>query len=208
MPARTYGMKSSTIMPEVALQFVAERDIGSAVIEWFSAGHVSHAESIIDAAALDIMRRRLGVREGSPWTIVRSGKTLGWPQAGWFYGARSDRVGGMPPGVWPRPPNYAVFSRRVVMTIPATDEQVERYWQWAADQLGKPYDWLAIIAFLPGRNWRSEGRWYCSEEVTRDLEVATIFQRASMPPNKVTPNALALAVSVRPGVTVQEMTGC
>ena len=83
---------------------------------------------------------------------------------GTLLGARSDRVGGQPPGVQIRSPDYINFSRRVVMEIPATDAQNTTFHAFLHSQIGKPYDSEAIWAFLFNRDWRETDSWivpYC-----------------------------------------------
>jgi len=58
-------------------------------------------------------------------------------------------------GVQIRPPNYEKFSRFERFNIPVSDEQEELYWNFLHEQIGKPYDTLAIAAFVFNRDWRS-----------------------------------------------------
>ena len=114
---------------------------------------------------------------------------------GYLLGARSDRVGGKPPGVQIRPPNYAKFALKVIMTIPCTGEQEQAFQNFLYAQLGKPYDKTAILGFIVGRNWREDDSWFCSEAIAAALEAAGIFHPLYLAANKITPSALALAVS-------------
>jgi len=34
-------------------------------------------------------------------------------------------------------------------------------------QVGKPYDWMALVALPFGRNWQSPFKWFCSELVAK-----------------------------------------
>jgi hypothetical protein len=160
-------------MPEPHLQFVAERDIGSAVIGWFSAGHLSHVDAVLPDETL--------------------------------FGARSDRVGGRPRGTWARPPGYLRFSRRALATVPASAEQYALWREFLAAQTGKPYDWRAIFGFVVNRDWRQEDSWICSELQARALEFAGIVPPLYLAANKITPVALALAVSAVPGATLRDL---
>jgi len=36
-------------------------------------------------------------------------------------------------------------------------------------QLGKKYDWMALVALPFGRNWQSPFKWFCSELVAKAL---------------------------------------
>jgi hypothetical protein len=160
-------------MPELLLQFVAERGLGSQVIGWFSAGHFSHVDAVLPDDTL--------------------------------FGARSDRVGGQPPGVWARPQGYRQFSHRALAMVPASDEQSALWLAFLAAQTGKPYDWRAIWGFVLNRDWREEDSWICSELQARALEIAGLVPRLYLAANKITPVALALAVSAIPGAIVRDL---
>lgn len=187
----------------IELQFVTEPlfrgcrfHAGSALIRWFSAGPFSHVDAIIPEGIY-----------GRP---------------GWLVGARMGRVGGQPPGVWARPPNYAEFTRRTVARIPASDDQVIAFWRFVRAQIGKPYDTSAIWGFVAGRDWRSVNSWFCSEIFARALEPsrapaqlvdvapnrggAGIFpQPLFLAANKLTPVGLANVLSAVPGVSFREL---
>jgi hypothetical protein len=146
-----------------------------------------------------------------------SSRLIGWFSAGHLshvdavlpdgrlFGARSDRAGGQPPGVWARPPGYLRFSRRVVASLPAREEAAGCWRQFLGAQLGKPYDWRAILGFLCNRDWRQDDSWICSELQARALEVAGLAPSLYLAANKITPVALALAVSAIPGATVRDV---
>jgi len=38
-------------------------------------------------------------------------------------------------------------------------------WAAALSQVGRPYDWAALLGFLAHRDWASPARWFCSELV-------------------------------------------
>ena len=53
---------------------------------------------------------------------------------------------------------------------------------WLVDQVGKPYDWTALLSWIVRRNWQDEDAWFCSEltEAFIDLFAAPRFrERAS-----------------------------
>jgi hypothetical protein len=58
-------------------------------------------------------------------------------------------------GVQTRPPNYGKLSRAERVNIMVTDAQEKVYWDFLREQVGKPYDTLAIVAFALDRDWRS-----------------------------------------------------
>jgi uncharacterized protein YycO len=142
-----------------------------------------------------------------------SSQAIAWFSAGHFshvdamlpdgslLGARSDSVGGKPPGVQVRPQGYVKWQRRVVMTVPATDQQAVLFYSFLNRQVGKPYDSEAIWAFVFNRDWRQQDSWICSELVSAAGEEAAIFQKLYLAANKITPVSCALAYSAVGGVT-------
>lgn len=86
-------------------------------------------------------------------------------------GARSDSVGGQPPGVRVRPPGYAEWAFRLRVSLPCTDEVERRAHEFWRSQVGKPYDTRGLLGrFFVGRDWRSPDSWWCSELAARGLE--------------------------------------
>jgi hypothetical protein len=126
-----------------------------------------------------------------------------WGGGADLLGARSDDPGGFGKGVRIRASGYVKFSRRVVMTLVTTPAQDLVWQQFLNSQIGKPYDWRAIMAFIFGRNWRETDSWICSELQAAALEAAQIVPKLYLSANKITPDALALMVSALPGVTVE-----
>ena len=137
-----------------------------------------------------------------------SSRGIAWFSAGHFshvdcvlpdgrlLGARSDACGGQPPGVRVRPAGYENWKERVVMTVPErglSDKQ--RFYDFLAAQIGKPYDSTAIWGFAVGRDWRDPRDWFCSELAAAALEMGGYLPVLYAPVNKITPAALALAVS-------------
>ena len=105
----------------------------------------------------------------------------------------------MPPGVQIRPRAYSDFSRVVRAYIEVEQRQADAFYGWLDQQLGKPYDWLSIISFAVGRNWRNDEAWFCSEIQARALELAGVFTKPLyLAANKIAPVPLALAISALP----------
>lgn len=111
---------------------------------------------------------RLYEHSWSPYThvdIVRPDGSL--------LGARSDSVGGKPPGVQIRPANYETWAHVALVELPCSDAVEAAYLAFAEAQIGKPYDTTAIMhmALLnanptvpaPERNWADDDSWFCSE---------------------------------------------
>lgn len=121
---------------------------------------------------------------------------------GALLGARHDRVGGVSAGVQIRKPDYLPFSRRVVFEIPSTRSQTTTWRKFLNSQLGKPYDSMAIWGFVTGRDWREDDSWICSELQAAALEASGIVGKLFVPAYKITPNALAFALSFVPGMKI------
>src|SRR6185437_9040803 len=115
--------------------------------------------------------------------------------SGFLLGARDDAVGGQPPGVRIRPPDYLRWSRRVVMTVHASPQQTRAFYDFLHGQLGKPYDRAAIWAFAFNRDWRERDSWICSELQSAAGEHAGILPHLYLAANKITPVACALVFS-------------
>lgn len=116
-------------------------------------------------------------------------------------GARSD----CDPGVRVRSWNYANFVLRIVADIPCTEKQYDDFWSFLDSQIGKPYDQEAILAFAVDRDWREDDSWICSELQAAALEYAGVFPKLYLAANKITPVALALAVSTIPGTKFTQL---
>lgn len=111
---------------------------------------------------------------------------------GSWLGARSDRVGGKPPGVQIRPADYVKPVRELLLELQTTPEQERDHYAFLYSQIDKPYDKWAIAGFITGRNWRNPGSWICSELQCAAAESADIMQPLVLTANKITPNDLAL----------------
>lgn len=80
--------------------------------------------------------------------------------------------------------------------------------QWLAAQIGKDYDWLAILALPLHRDWKTEDDWFCSELV------AAAFNKVGCPilsphtiVSKITPRDIALSVMLAPCPTPPGVLG-
>lgn len=99
-----------------------------------------------------------------------------------------------PGGVRLRPFNYCTYNSvefREYVLPPEVDEALIA---WVSSQIGKGYDWTAIIALPLHRNWRDPSDWYCSELV------AAAFDHVGYPlfahpaeVSKITPRDVALS---------------
>lgn len=100
---------------------------------------------------------------------------------GRLYGAR------MHGGVQARLPDYTKFKQTKILYLQTTREQENAFYSFLDAQLGKPYDWTAIFAFVVNRDWREDDSWFCSELIIAALEFAKIIRKLSTSSNRVTP---------------------
>src|ERR1700683_5144243 len=127
----------------------------------------------------------------------------GWPshvdavlEDGTLLGARSDSVGGKPPGVQIRTPDYETFCQIKRIQLPCSAGQQTAWLNFMSAQIGKPYDETAIVAFAVQRDWREPDSWFCSELQAAGLEAWGVFPRPlENVVNEVTPRDLLLVVS-------------
>jgi len=123
---------------------------------------------------------------------------------GFELGARFDKAGGKPPGVQIRPEAYAKFESETYLTQEVTEEQGSLCTSFLFQQLGKPYDWRAIVGFAVNRNWRDDDSWICSELQAAAIEHAGICHPLYLAANKITPVGVALILSALGANITQE----
>ena len=157
------------------------------------------------------MSVRLRFVRGTGW----SSKAIEWFSAGPFshvdavgtdglYGARSDAIGGKPPGVQWRPFDYEKVDGSLTIELQATFQQETAFWLFLRSQEGKPYDAVGIWGFATGRDWREPGEWFCSELQAAALEEAKLLNPLYAPASKVTPSALCVILSAVGGRVVEK----
>ena len=154
-------------METVTLQFCSFDSLAGELIDWFTQGSVGHVDAVMSDGSL------LGAQH----------------EAG---------LGGMPAGVQIRPANYGGNSgmrHRMRASLMVTDDEAEAFYSFLRQQVGKPYDTTAILAFAVGRDWRERDSWFCSELQAAALEEAGIVRRLVAPSQKITPAALMLTCS-------------
>ena len=68
-------------------------------------------------------------------------------------------------GVQARPKGYdrGKFWKQLFVPIPATPEQTDGFHTFLRAQIGKPYDFEAILGIVAQRDWRKDKAWMCSE---------------------------------------------
>jgi hypothetical protein len=141
-------------------------------------------------AGSDLISRAIRLGEYGFWathveTLMPDGTLLGAHASG---------------GVQARPKEYdrGKFSKQLFVSIPATPEQTDRFNTFLRAQIGKPYDFEAIIGIVAQRDWRKDKAWMCSELVAAGLcqdKVGIFPPHLAIEFNHVTPRDLLLIVS-------------
>lgn len=90
-------------------------------------------------------------------------------------------------GVQVRKPGYAPFSRTLVLECP---DAPERVYDFALSQVGKPYDWWAIVGMGLRHDWRDPARWFCSELVAWCFEMARYPLLRAKSVDRITPQGI------------------
>ena len=80
-------------------------------------------------------------------------------------------------------------------SVPCRTEPALRFLE---AQVGKPYDWTAIVGMLLRRDWQEDDSWFCSELVATASVVAgvPIIRKTQ---NRVTPEDVWTSVAVQRG---------
>ncbi len=103
-------------------------------------------------------------------------------------------------GVQARAHDYdaAKFVRELYVELPAAADMTANFYGFLQAQIGKPYDFEAIAAFVAERDWQIPDAWFCSELMAAGLVYCGWFAAPLATEfNKITPRDLLLIVSGR-----------
>jgi hypothetical protein len=110
---------------------------------------------------------------------------------GRLLGARSDVVGGSPAGVWPRKPNYEIWSNISRISIDVTEAQYDAFWTFANSKIGTEYNKLGIVGFVTGTSLTNANDLFCSQYGAEAVSASGLFPHPiGLPANKIDPVAL------------------
>ena len=152
-------------------RLITEPKIGSAFIRYFSWSPYSHIDLVLPPDA-----------------------PLPPPKAGTFLGAR------LKGGVAIRPTHYTKPTKELYVQFMFSKEDAMKGYHFAYDQLGKPYDFRAILAFpFHFLAKPTDGtKWFCDELSTSIMKAAGKIMYAREPFSRLTPRDDA----IWPGWTV------
>lgn len=127
--------------------------------------------------------------------LIRYGTRCPWSHAGFFNSEDNSYLSAqVKGGVRIRKVPEEYFDKRLLCTAPL----VEAAYSWALTQIGKPYDWRAILGIASDKDWHCGDDYFCSELV------ATAFEHIGKPllnPDavvwRITPRDLLLSPEVK-----------
>lgn len=104
-------------------------------------------------------------------------------------------------GVKDRPGAYDAghFSQEMFLEVNATVEQEQIFYAFLGSQIGKPYDFWAVISFIfPSRDWQEFDHWDCSELLGTALaECGILPKQMAVKFSRITPRDLLLLISTQ-----------
>ena len=124
---------------------------------------------------------------------------------GRIFDARSDTVGGAPPGVHFRDPAYLFGEITVPVDLPCTQDQYTAYWAFLRSCEGQGYDKWGIVGIATNTGIYDPAKKYCSELVQLGLQpnASGWFPHPLyIPAHLSDPNGLLNAISARMQVTI------
>jgi uncharacterized protein YycO len=105
---------------------------------------------------------------------------------GWL-GARANG------GVQIRPWNYTPVIKEEIRYIELPLELEQSLMAWFYNQIGKPYDFMAIAGMPFRSDWNNDKRWFCSELIAAGFEYINTPLLNAQQLNRVTPRDLYLS---------------
>ena len=89
------------------------------------------------------------------------------------------------------------FSREQRVGLASTKAQENDFYNFLHAQIGKPFDALAIVGFVAGRDWQAPDSWFCSELQAAGLVACGLFpNHMAVGFNHITPRDLLLLASM------------
>lgn len=88
------------------------------------------------------------------------------------------------------------FDQELFLTIKTTEAQEAAFYDFLRAQVGKKYDWRAIVSFFGSRDWQEPDSWFCSELMAAGLSACGFFpQHMAVKFDRITPRDLLLLAS-------------
>lgn len=109
-----------------------------------------------------------------------------WTPTGWL-GARSSG------GVQIRPWDYTTVVKEDIRTITLDPDTEVKLMNWFNAQIGKSYDYTALIGMPFRRDWHEDDKWFCSELVAAGFEAVGVPLLDAAELDRVTPRDVYLS---------------
>jgi len=72
-----------------------------------------------------------------------------------------------------------------------TDIQYKKFWKYIESQSGSGYDWMGIfLTQFINLDWESKSKWFCSEIVTKILQLLYVEEFLDCKPNRISPREI------------------
>lgn len=159
----------------VTLQFVLGNSWSSRLIAWYGSGYGGFSH--VDAVMQD----------------------------GSLVGARSDQVGGQPPGLRRRPPQYEHWRMQTLVTFPNTEALYPAFEKATLAKVGSGYDKADILGFIIGKPLMQPGHWICSAAQADSLAEVGLLHVSPFSPQQITPTSLFLICTAGGGATYKDL---
>ncbi len=119
------------------------------------------------------------------------------------------KIGAEFDGVQARAADYdkGQITKELVLELKVPTQTARRFYAFLESQIGKPYDFGAIGAFVANRDWPTPDSWFCSELIAAALLECGYLRPLAASANKITPRDLVLILSGKVGagtITVHE----
>ena len=88
--------------------------------------------------------------------------------------------------VWPRVHKTTLAElkkhEKVIQAVDMHLARPEAAIAWLETQIGKPYDWVALLSFIVRHDWASPRKWFCSElaSMAWDKGGTPLFRRSAV----------------------------
>lgn len=140
-----------------------------------------------------MIRIQIVTNELNPISTAIRFTTRSWASHAEFWNsADNTTLGARADGVKIRDSAKDRYSKIEQFTAPG----IEKAYEWAKTQIGKPYDYSAILGTALNRDWHDLARWFCSELVIVSFEEVgypLLSTRPSAATWRVTPRDLLLS---------------
>ena len=88
---------------------------------------------------------------------------------------------------------FAHYNRCEIRDINIAADKIAEARAWLEAQLGKPYDWTALLSWVVHRDWSEDDAWFCSE-MTETFRTMFEKRRFVVSASRITPQIQAMTV--------------